>query len=143
MHGVYFPGGGPAALTCTNRAFDKLVPQITDLRGLIMQHTWFKTGGKQGPGESTPAELAQLAGVSRNSLRTDMLGPKARSALEPIVQIISAATEMMGNSAKAAFWFRYDPMIGMGTQTAMEHVAAGRGPQVLLYLRNVANGGYA
>lgn len=88
-------------------------------------------------------ELAQLAGVSRNSLRSDMLGPKARSALEPIVQIISAATEMMGNSAKAAFWFRYDPMIGMGTQTAMEHVAAGRGPQVLLYLRNIANGGYA
>ena len=26
-----------------------------------MQHTWFKTGGKQGPGESTPAELAKLA----------------------------------------------------------------------------------
>lgn len=26
-----------------------------------MQHTWFKTGGKQGPGASTPAELAELA----------------------------------------------------------------------------------
>lgn len=26
-----------------------------------MQHTWYKTGGKQGPGESTPAELAELA----------------------------------------------------------------------------------
>ena len=26
-----------------------------------MQHTWFKTGGKQGPGESTPAELAELS----------------------------------------------------------------------------------
>ena len=28
-----------------------------------MQHTWFKTGGKQGPGESTPSELAQLAAL--------------------------------------------------------------------------------
>ncbi len=26
-----------------------------------MQHTWNKTGGKQGAGESTPAELAALA----------------------------------------------------------------------------------
>ena len=26
-----------------------------------MQHTWFKTGGKRGPGESTPTELAELA----------------------------------------------------------------------------------
>lgn len=26
-----------------------------------MQHTWYKTGGKRGPGESTPAELATLA----------------------------------------------------------------------------------
>ena len=26
-----------------------------------MQHTWFKTGGKTGPEQSTPAELAQLA----------------------------------------------------------------------------------
>ena len=26
-----------------------------------MQHTWFKTGGKQGPGESTPSELAELS----------------------------------------------------------------------------------
>lgn len=61
MLGVYFPGGGPAALTCTDRKFEPLIKRITDLNAVIMQHTWFKTGGKQGPGESTPAELAQLA----------------------------------------------------------------------------------
>ena len=26
-----------------------------------MQHTWYKTGGKQSVGESTPADLAELA----------------------------------------------------------------------------------
>lgn len=62
MVGVYFAGGGPAALTCTHPSFDPLIERIAELRGVIMQHTWFKTGGKQGPGESTPAELAQLAG---------------------------------------------------------------------------------
>jgi predicted TIM-barrel fold metal-dependent hydrolase len=61
MLGVYFPGGGPAALPCTHRNFQPLVERISDLNGVIMQHTWFKTGGKQGPGASTPAELAELA----------------------------------------------------------------------------------
>jgi hypothetical protein len=61
MRGVYFPGSGPGAMTCTHRNFDRLVERIAELQGVIMQHTWFKTGGKQGPGESTPAELAELA----------------------------------------------------------------------------------
>lgn len=61
MVGVYFPGGGPAALTCTHPDVVPLVERIHDLNGVIMQHTWFKTGGKQSPGESTPSELAQLA----------------------------------------------------------------------------------
>ena len=61
MLGVYFSGAGPAALTCTHRNFEPLIERIIKLQGVIMQHTWFKTGGKQGPGESTPAELAELA----------------------------------------------------------------------------------
>jgi predicted TIM-barrel fold metal-dependent hydrolase len=61
MPGVYFPGSGPGALTCTHPNFHPLVERIAELKGVIMQHTWIKTGGKQGPGESTPAELAELA----------------------------------------------------------------------------------
>ena len=61
MLGVYFPGSGPGALVCTHRNFNPLVERILELKGVIMQHTWLKTGGKQGPGESTPAELAVLA----------------------------------------------------------------------------------
>lgn len=61
MRGVYFPGGGPAALTCTHRNFDPLIERIADLNGVIMQHTWFITGGKKSQGMSTPSELAVLA----------------------------------------------------------------------------------
>jgi predicted TIM-barrel fold metal-dependent hydrolase len=61
MRGVYFAGGGPAAVTCTHPNMLPLVERIIDVRGVIMQHTWYKTGGKEGPGESTPAELAELA----------------------------------------------------------------------------------
>ncbi len=61
MLGVYFPGSGKAALACNHPNFDPLVERIQKLGGVIMQHTWFKTGGKDHPGGSTPAELAELA----------------------------------------------------------------------------------
>lgn len=61
MLGVYFPGGGVGALTCTHPNFHPLIERITELRGVIMQHTWFVTGGKQSPGASTPSELAEVA----------------------------------------------------------------------------------
>jgi predicted TIM-barrel fold metal-dependent hydrolase len=61
MLGVYFASGSPGALPCTHRNLRPLVDRIIELNGVIMQHTWFKTGGKDGPNESTPAELAELA----------------------------------------------------------------------------------
>ena len=61
MIGVYFSGSGPGSLCCTHRNCFRLVERVAELKGIIMQHTWFKTGGKQGPGESTPTELAELA----------------------------------------------------------------------------------
>ena len=61
MLGVYFPGGGPGSLTCNHRIFNALIERIAELKGVIMQHTWFKTGGKQSAGESTPSELAEVA----------------------------------------------------------------------------------
>ncbi len=62
MLGVYFPGGGPAATCCTHPNMERLIDRIHQLGAVIMQHTWNKTGGKQGPGESTPEELALVAG---------------------------------------------------------------------------------
>ena len=61
MVGVYFPGGGPGALCCSHPSVAPLVQQIQRCGGLIMQHTWYKTGGKESAGESTPEELAELA----------------------------------------------------------------------------------
>ncbi|MCP4512400.1 MAG: amidohydrolase family protein [Fuerstiella sp.] len=61
MAGVYFASSNQASLPCNHRNFDPLVQKIDELGGVIMQHTWFKTGGKGSAGESTPGELAQLA----------------------------------------------------------------------------------
>lgn len=61
MKGVYFPGGGPGSLACSDPSLVPLIERVIERKGVIMQHTWNKTGGKQGPGESTPDELAAVA----------------------------------------------------------------------------------
>lgn len=61
MLGVYFAGGGPGALTCTHKNFEPLIERIAELDGVIMQHTWFVTGGKPKPQMSTPSELVEVA----------------------------------------------------------------------------------
>src|SRR3954471_11611506 len=59
--GVYFKSSPPGCLACTHPNFDPLVERCAELGAMIMQHTWFKAGGKDDPGESTPAELVTLA----------------------------------------------------------------------------------
>lgn len=61
MIGVYFPGDRRNKLPCNHANYDPLVTRVADLGGLIMQHTWATTGGKEHPGVSTPADLAELA----------------------------------------------------------------------------------
>ncbi len=61
MVGVYFAGSGPGALPCSHDNIPRLVERIIEHRGVIMQHTWFITGGNPGAGMSTPTELAELA----------------------------------------------------------------------------------
>ncbi|MFK5923449.1 MAG: amidohydrolase family protein [Verrucomicrobiota bacterium] len=61
MLGVYFAGSGPGALACDHPNYEPLITRIEELKGVIMQHTWFITGGKTSPTISTPTELATLA----------------------------------------------------------------------------------
>lgn len=61
MVGVYFAGGSRGSLPCNHPNFHPLIERIAEVGGIIMQHTWFTTGGKQSPGASTPSELAELA----------------------------------------------------------------------------------
>lgn len=59
--GVCFKSNPPGCLVCTHPNFNPIVRRCAELGLLIMQHTWFKTAGKDDVGESTPAELAELA----------------------------------------------------------------------------------
>lgn len=104
MKGVYFPGGGPGAMTCTHRNFHPLVERICDLGGVIMQHTWFKTGGKQGPGESTPSELAELAaGYPQQKFLCAHAGGEWEQGIRAIRDSPNVLIETSGFDATAGF----------------------------------------
>lgn len=48
------------AQSCADPAIDPIIKRAAELKATIFQHTWYKTGGN-GPGESTPDDVAILA----------------------------------------------------------------------------------
>ena len=104
MVGVYFPGGGPASLCCSHPNMTPLIERIAEVGGLIMQHTWYKTGGKQGPGESTPAELAQLARrFPRQGFICAHAGGEWETGIRAIKDVPNVSIETSGFDATAGF----------------------------------------
>ena len=104
MLGVYFPGGGPAALSCNHPNFYKLVERIAELGGVIMQHTWFKTGGKQSPGESTPSELAELAALyPQQKFLCAHAGGEWEKGIRAVAESPNILVETSGFDATAGF----------------------------------------
>ncbi|MEZ6043210.1 MAG: amidohydrolase family protein [Planctomycetaceae bacterium] len=102
--GVYFAGGGPGARTCTDAGCRELIEAAIDLEAVIMQHTWFKTGGKQGPGESTPAELATVAShYPRQKFICAHAGGEWEQGLRAIRDAPNVLAETSGFDATAGF----------------------------------------
>jgi len=60
MVAAIFPSS-PKTLPCNHPNFDRIVRRAHELGVLILQHTWWKAGGKGSVGESTPLELVELA----------------------------------------------------------------------------------
>lgn len=104
MPGVYFPGSGPGAVTCTHRNAEPLIERVADLQGVIMQHTWFKTGGKKGAGESTPAELAVVARrFPTQKFVCAHAGGQWESGIRAVREIPNILIETSGFDATAGF----------------------------------------
>ncbi|MEQ8787421.1 MAG: amidohydrolase family protein [Pirellulaceae bacterium] len=103
MVGVYFPGGRLGALTCSHRNFDPLVERIAELNGVIMQHTWFKSAGRQYPGESTPSDLAALA---RRHPQVNFLCAHAGGEWEQGVRAIRSSPNILAETSG------FDPTAG-------------------------------
>lgn len=91
----------------------------------------------------TMSELAALAGVARNTLTAPKGTRKVDAALSPLVRILAMAAEMSGSEARAAVWFKHQPIPGWAGKTAYDLVGEGRAEKVLAYLESVRAGIYA
>ena len=91
----------------------------------------------------TMSELAGLVGIARNTLASGKGGRKVDAALSPLVRILAMAAEMTGSDARAAIWFKHQPIPGWAGKTAYDLVGEGKGDKVLAYLESVRAGIYA
>lgn len=104
MVGVYFPGGGPGAVNCSHPNCAKLVEEVMAARGLILQHTWFITGGNTGAGMSTPTDLAALARrYPQQSFICAHAGGEWEKGLRAIRDVPNVLIETSGFDATAGF----------------------------------------
>ena len=115
----------------------KLVSEAVDDRGAIDPR---KVAGML---DISVNELARLLQVSRNTLAAKPVGARANSALTPLLKILTLAAQMTGSESRAKIWFKFNPIISLGTKTAMEHVAEGHADDVLAHMEDVLNGVYA
>lgn len=67
--GIKYYGGNPQGLACSHPNNDPIIELAAELNALVYIHTWLKvggtprrTGGANLPGESTPTDVAVLAG---------------------------------------------------------------------------------
>ncbi len=85
------------------------------------------------------ANLAQLTGVHRNTLRNPS-SERLQGRMREMVKVISAATELTGDVDKAIYWYRNEPIADYGHRTAAELVADGKVEAVLAFIRDLENG---
>lgn len=85
------------------------------------------------------ANLAQLTGVHRNTLRNPS-SERLQGRLREMVKVITAAATLTGDIDKAIYWFRNEPITDYDHKTAAELVAQGHNEAVLAYLRDLENG---
>jgi uncharacterized protein (DUF2384 family) len=90
------------------------------------------------------AEVARVADVHRNTLSRTPASRKVQTRLGEMMRILTEAASMMGDDvAKAAIWFRHQPLSGFDGQTAEELVAAGHASAVVTHLAMLRDGVYA
>ncbi|MBJ6123758.1 DUF2384 domain-containing protein [Sphingomonas mollis] len=85
------------------------------------------------------SRLAQIAGVHRNTL-SNPASERLQDRLRDMIRVIMAATELTGDTERAIYWFRNEPILTLKRQTAAELVAAGHTDAVMLHLAEIVDG---
>jgi len=85
-------------------------------------------------------DLADLARVHRNTLRTHPESPKLQTALRDLMRVISAATVIQPDPQRAVFLVKNEPIAAFRHRTLLQLVQDGRTEDAIAYLESVSAG---
>lgn len=85
-------------------------------------------------------DLAALAGVHRNTLRTHPESPRLQAALRDLMRVLSAATAVQPDTARAVFMVKNEPIPAFGHKTLLQLVQEGRTDDAIDYLESISAG---
>lgn len=85
-------------------------------------------------------DLATLAGVHRNTLRTHPESPRLQSALRDLMRVLSAAAAIQPDTQRAIFMVKNEPIPAFRHKTLLQLVQEGRTGDVIDYLESIRAG---
>lgn len=85
-------------------------------------------------------DLATLAGVHRNTLRTHPESPRLQAALRDLMRVLSAATAIQPDTARAFFMVKNEPIPAFRHKTLLQLVQEGRTNDAIDYLESISAG---
>lgn len=101
---------------------DLSAPGVADLFGLQLQ------------------DLAAIASVHRNTMRTHPNTPKLQAALRDLMRVLSAASAVQPNQDRALFLIKNAPIPTFRHKTILQLVTEGRTDDAIDYLESVSSG---
>lgn len=85
-------------------------------------------------------DLAELAGVHRNTVRTHPESPRLQTALRDLMRMLSAATALQPDPQRAIFLIKNEPIPAFRHKTLLQLAREGRVEDAIGYLESVGAG---
>lgn len=85
-------------------------------------------------------DLATLAGVHRNTLRSHPESPKLQAALRDLMRVLSAAAAVQPDIDRALFMVKNEPIVAFRHKTLMQLIQEGRTEDAIDYLESISAG---
>jgi DNA-binding CsgD family transcriptional regulator len=85
-------------------------------------------------------DLAAMAGVHRNTLRTHPESPKLQATLRDLMRVLSAVLAVQPDTERALFMIKNEPISAFRHKTILQLVAEGRTEDAIDYLESISAG---
>ncbi len=85
-------------------------------------------------------DLAELAGVHRNTLRTHPESPRLQATLRDLMRVLSAASAIQPDTQRAIFLIKNEPIPAFRHKTVLQLVQEGRTEDAIDYLESISAG---